>query len=956
MKILMSMSRFIVRRSVDYVTGCIPTRKNVIGRAIAFCCAVACVFASMPLFCIPAFAADMTETRFVRVGFFPFEGYYAVDASGERSGYGYELLQLIAQHANLSYTYVDNVASWDEMEQMLLDGRLDMLTSVQKTPEREEKFAFSETPISTSSTMMTVKSGNTRIETGDYSTYGGIRVGVIRGNSHAQKYADFAKKMGFSYTEVPYDSLAELEAALQEGTAIDACVTSSLRPLHNEWIIEQFDPSPFYMMMRKGDTALIDAVNGALRQLTLYSPNWQTDLYSKYYAPDNGSNLQLSTDERTYIAAQAGRVFRAAVQPDNAPFSWFEDGKACGIIPEIFAEIARRAGIAYEAVETKDKSAYQALVDSGAVDFVMDTGWCYSLAENNGYKLTVPYLSLTISQVSKMGVASSDDSRIAVPYGPVLGKLSNSNHYGNWSFVSVDTAADAVNGVVLGDYDRAAVYTAFAQRYIQNNIRSGLQMSLMPDVQVNLSVGVPAAQDYLLLSVLSKSAESVKMTYSQDVLLESTVNTQEDVSFRDYFYLHPLQAAAALAVVLTIAAIFVILLLNGRRQRRANIAIQRAKHEADAANEAKSTFLSSMSHDLRTPLNGIVGFTDLAIREDSEEKRLDYLKKIQVSGNLLSDLVEDTLELSRIESGKMTLNPEPIKGGELARTVAMAVTPAAELKHIHLIADSSRYPHEVIYCDRLKLQKVMLNLLSNAIKYTPQGGTVSMSVEVIDPPQNGMTRRLVVEDNGIGMSEEFLTKLYEPFSQEHRAEAGNVAGTGLGLTIVKRIVDLMNGTITVESRVNKGTKFMVDLPVSGIEEDGGEAASSSQIVALQGKNILLCEDNDLNAEIAALLLKEQGVEVTRAENGQAGVDLFAASPEGFFYSILMDLRMPVMDGYAAAKAIRKLKRSDAPDIPIIALSADAFEENKKMASEAGMTGYLTKPIDPAKLVMELSKK
>jgi len=480
-------------------------------------------------------------------------------------------------------------------------------------------------------------------------------------------------------------------------------------------------------------------------------------------------------------------------------------------------------------------------------------------------------------------------------------------------------------------------------------------MSLMPDVQVDLSVGVPEAQDYLLLSVMSKSAESVRTTYSQDVLLKNTINTQGNISFQDYFYLHPLQAAAALAVVLTIAAVIVFLLLNGGRQRRANIAIQKAKHEADAANEAKSTFLSSMSHDLRTPLNGIIGFTDLAIREDSEEKRLDYLKKIQISGNLLSDLVEDTLELSRIESGKMTLNPEPIKGGELAMTVAMAVTPAAELKHIHLIADSSRYPHEVIYCDRLKLQKVMLNLLSNAIKYTPQGGTVSMSVVIIDPPQNGMTRRLVVEDNGIGMSEEFLTKLYEPFSQEHRAEAGNVAGTGLGLTIVKRIVDLMNGTITVESRINKGTKFVIDLPISRIEEDHGESASSVQVVALKGKNILLCEDNDLNAEIATLLLKEQGVEVTRAENGQAGVELFAASPEGFFYSILMDLRMPVLDGYAATKAIRKLKRSDAPDIPIIALSADAFEENKNTASEAGMTGYLTKPIDPAKLVIELSK-
>jgi len=913
--------------------------------------ALLAILLMLPL-CAAAYAGEVPS---VRVGFFPFEGYYAVDDAGERSGYGYELLQLIAQHANLSYTYVDDVAAWDEMEQMLLDGRLDMLTSVQKTPEREEKFEFSETPISTSSTMMTVKSGDTRIASGDYSTYDGIRVGVIRDNSHAEKFAKFAQEKGFSYTQVPYDSLEDLEAALQEGGAIDACVTSSLRPLHNEWIIEQFDPSPFYMMMRKGDTALIDAVNSALRQLSLYSPNWQTDLYSKYYAPDNGSNLLLSTDERAYIAAQAGRVFKAAVQPDNAPFSWFEDGKACGIVPEIFAEIARRAGIAYETVETKDKAAYEALVAAGQVDFVMDTGWCYSLAENNGYKLTVPYLSLTISQVSRMGGAAPDNGSVAAPAGPVLGRLSDSERYGSWNFAAVDTDADAVRGVVRGEYGRAAVYTAFAQQYIQNNIRSGLQMSLMPDVQVDLSVGVPAARDYLLLSVLSKSAESVKSTYAQGILLKNTIGTKSSLNMLDYFYLNPLQAIVALVIVLAIAAVIVVLLLNSRRQSLANAAIQKAKLEADAANEAKSTFLSSMSHDLRTPLNGIVGFTDLAIRENDEKKRTDYLKKIQVSGDLLSDLVEDTLELSRIESGKMTLDLEPIKGGELARAVAMAVTPAAELKHIRLVADASRYPHEVICGDRLKLQKVMLNLLSNAIKYTPEGGTVSLSVEIIDPPQNGMTRRLIVEDNGIGMSEEYLTKLYEPFSQEHRAEAGNVAGTGLGLTIVKRIVDLMNGTITVESRINKGTKFMIDLPISRIEEDGGEPAAENRAVALAGKQLLLCEDNELNAEIATLLLREQGVEVTRAENGQAAVDLFAASPEDFFHSVLMDLRMPVLDGYAAARAIRKLKRSDAQRVPIIALSADAFAENKKMALEAGMTGYLTKPIDPAKLVAVLSE-
>lgn len=913
--------------------------------------AIICALIFMLSVSVPVHAADDSGVDSVRVGFFPFEGYYKVDSSGERSGYGYELLQLIGQHANLSYTYVDNVATWDEMEQMLLDGRLDMLTSVQKTPEREEKFAFSESPIGTSSTMMTVKSGNQSIVDGDYSTYSGLRVGVIRNNTHAQKFAAFAEEHAFSYTEVPYDSLDSLEAALQSGTDIDACVTSSLRPLHNEWIIEQFDPSPFYMMMRKDDTALIDQIDSAMRQLTLYSPNWQSDLYSKYYAPDNGSNLLLSADERSYIAAQSSRVFKAAVQPDNKPFSWFENGKACGMIPDIFTEIARRAGISYEVVETKNKEEYQALVDSGKVDLVMDTGWCYSQAENNGYKLTVPYLSLTLSQVALIGSTAAADSRIAVPNGPVMSQLTGSERYGGLNLIATDTADEAVEGVIRGAYHEAIVYTVFAQQYIQNNVRSRLQMSLLPDVQVDLSIGVPAEQNYLLLSVLSKGAESVKESYAQDVLQKESTSMQSRISFQDIVYLHPVPAALVLVSVLALAAVFIFLITNERRQRKANVAIQKAKMEADAANEAKSAFLSSMSHDLRTPLNGIVGFTDLAIREKDEKKRMDYLKKVQISGSLLSDLVEDTLDLSRIESGKMTLQLEAIKGDELARDVVMAVTPAAELKHICIHADFSCYPHEVICSDRLKLQKIMLNLLSNAIKYTPEGGTVTMTIERIDPPHNGMTRRLVVQDNGIGMNPEFLKKLYEPYAQEQRPEAGKVAGTGLGLTIVKRIVDLMNGTIAAESELNRGTKFTVELPIRQLESESSEPAPAVPVheAALAGRKILLCEDNELNAEIAALLLKEQGMEVTHAENGRIGVDLFASSPAGSFDCILMDLRMPVMDGYAAAEAIRKMKRPDAQTVSIIALSADAFEENKKMAAEAGMNGYLTKPINPARL-------
>jgi signal transduction histidine kinase/CheY-like chemotaxis protein len=380
-----------------------------------------------------------------------------------------------------------------------------------------------------------------------------------------------------------------------------------------------------------------------------------------------------------------------------------------------------------------------------------------------------------------------------------------------------------------------------------------------------------------------------------------------------------------------------------------------ARLAAVKANEAKSAFLSSVSHDLRTPLNGILGFTDIALNEDDPKRKQEYLEKIKLSGELLLSLVNDTLELSRIESGKMKLEPEETDSRGFIESVLAAVGPVAEQKGVRLIADTEQCPCGTIYVDRLKLQKVILNLLSNAIKYTPKGGMVRFSTSGIDLPGSAMTRRITVEDNGIGISREFLGSLYEPFAQEMRPEAANVQGTGLGLSIVKKIVDLMGGTIDVESSVGKGTKFIVELPiVCKNSESEREKSAGGAKVNISGMNILLFEDNYLNAEITSLLLKQRGAAVTVAENGKEGLDIYEQAPPRSFDVVLMDIRMPVMDGYEATRRIRQSDKPDAEAIPIIAMTAEAFEEDIRRAGKAGMNGYLTKPIDPEKLVSAIA--
>ena len=380
-----------------------------------------------------------------------------------------------------------------------------------------------------------------------------------------------------------------------------------------------------------------------------------------------------------------------------------------------------------------------------------------------------------------------------------------------------------------------------------------------------------------------------------------------------------------------------------------------AKLEADRANEAKSSFLSSMSHDLRTPLNGIIGFTGLALSTQDAAKRQDYLEKIRVSGDLLLALVNDTLELSRIESGKLVLHPEAFSARELGIAVTTAVRPLAEKKGIAFTAALETFPAPAIRADRLKLQKIFLNLLSNAIKYTPPGGYVKAKGQVLCPPQHGCNYRFTVEDSGIGMSRAFLPHLFEPFSQEHRPEAADVAGTGLGLSIVKKTVDLMGGTICVESEENRGTRFTVELPLEVLAStQAAVPAETAPAADLNGRRVLLLEDNYLNAEIASLLLREQGVETDWAKDGREGLAKFAAALPGAYDAVLTDIRMPVMDGYAFVRALRAQKRPDA-QLPVIAMTADAFEDDVKKCREAGMDDHVAKPIRPEELFRTLAR-
>ena len=369
---------------------------------------------------------------------------------------------------------------------------------------------------------------------------------------------------------------------------------------------------------------------------------------------------------------------------------------------------------------------------------------------------------------------------------------------------------------------------------------------------------------------------------------------------------------------------------------------------------AKAAFVSNVSHDMRTPLNGILGFTELAIQSKGMDKREEYLEKIRTTGKFMLNLINETLDLSKISSGKLEVEPDNNNMQELLDTIIVSAYANAEVKEVQFITELTDMRFQDVYVDGLKLQKVILNLLSNAIKYTPKGGRVTMCME--GPADFGAFNcHIVISDTGVGMDKAFLPRIFEPFAQERTSVTKKIEGTGLGMSIVKSLVDLLGGKITVDSEPGKGTRFDIwfFLP-PGQADDTQDKAADSEDWQLTNRRILLCEDNEINRELMQSLLSFKGIEVVAASDGQQGVAAFANSPEGSIDAVLMDVRMPIMDGLEATRAIRAMSRDDAHKVPIFALTGEVDEASVRHAQEAGMNECLPKPVDIPRLLQRLA--
>ena len=895
---------------------------------------------------LPCLAAE-NEALPVRVGFFAFAGYHEQDESGARDGYGYELLQHLAGYGNFRYVYVGYDKSWSEMQQMLEAGEIDLLTSAQKTPEREERFDFSSENIGVSTAILTVKSGDGRYMQADYANWNGIRVGMLYGNSRNDSFAAYAGEQGFSYEPVYYDSTEAMLAELKSGAAnkrIDAVLTSNLRQIEGEWVLAQFDSSPFYIMVRKGNRALLDRIDSALKQMYACEPNLRTQLMSRYYTPTSDDEIAFTPEERAYMQRMRGTELTAVINPDRAPYSWVEDGTLRGILYDAAQKAVARCGLNVTFLDVRDRGQYLAAVAAGDADIRFDAGYSYNQAERDGCWLTVPYVTVPLARVYRKTTTAFHT--VSMPLNQDITSVPETGGEGG-SPACYESVSETVQAVLEGRQDAAILALDTATMAVRDDVTNKLVAEELFGEEISFAAAVNQDQDPLLYAILNKAVSSLS-DREIDVIRQSyAANMEKPFSLVGYFYDYPLHVLIGVASLLGGVAL-IGLLISMARQRKAerqrlqkeqaqNELLKDALSAAERAGAAKSQFLSRVSHEMRTPLNAIIGFIELAKGADKAQME-DYRASSDLAARQLLNVINAVLDMSSIESGKLKIANAPFNFRRLISSITNIYGTQCRQKGLDFETRITTPTEDWLVGDELRVYQILMNLLGNAVKFTSKG-FIRLTITETAAAGNKLFLRFEVSDTGCGMSEEMQERLFRPFEQESAATAKKYGGSGLGLSIVKNLAGMMGGTVRVESAQGKGTRFTVDLPFQ--RSDVESIAALPQKASLL--RILAVDDQQTERDYISAVLTRMGVRYACVGSGGEALDAMEkAAGEGAPYNVcLIDWRMPEMDGIDTATRIRE---AYGKDMIVIVVSAYDFQQAKERAKAAGANLFLSKPI------------
>ena len=911
---------------------------------------------------------DEKQPQTIRVGSFE-DTFNYVDKNGVRRGYGYELMQALAGYTGWKFEYVK--CDWSNCFDKLENGEIDIMGDISYTDERAQKMLFPDEPMGEEKYILYADLSDMDIETSDFKSLDGKRVGVLLGTEPEIMLTEWENKNGIHTEHVNVNNNDDVEKKLANHE-ID-CFVSLEESIWSEQGISSvttIGKSGIYFAINKERSDIKTELDYAMRQLEQDSPFFKADLYKKYFTLDY---IQVLTSKEKVWVEEHGGIQIGFLNNDPAIFSMDkETGKLTGMLAEYISYAKDCLGNQTLEFNIQAYDNYDEMIQAlqnREIDMIFYVGRNPYFAEQNGYALT--NTAWTYSLMAVTDEKKFDENKVytvAVPKEKYALKQHIAFSYPEWKIVDCDSLDNAADMVIQEKAD--CFLMGASQALIYDNSQNFKSVPLTKTMEACFAV---RGGEGSLLSILNKTIKAMPsdMLTSALAIYDSTA---DKVTFSDFIKDNLLVFLATVGfLALSIIGIILVLLRKARKAeavaklaakdtKKLNDKLEIALKKAEDASLAKTRFLNNMSHDIRTPMNAILGYAQL-MEEELKEKDLpetsDHLEKLQQSGNLLLSIINNVLDMARIESGKMEIDENYGRIEDIRQTLFEIFGDEAKKKNIALHY-TINVEHEHILTDTTKVKEIFVNILSNAIKYTPPGGSVMINVDELVCDESGyMMVRTRVSDTGIGMSQDYLTKIFDAFTRERNTTKSKITGSGLGMSIVKRYVDLLGGTIDVESEPGKGSTFTVTLKHRIADESyyvkKHDESSGTASEILEGRNILLAEDNDLNAEIAEAILERAGLKTERVEDGIQCVNRIMQMPVGTYDVILMDIQMPKMDGYKATQEIRNLPDKDKARIPIIAMTANAFEEDKREAIAAGMNEHIAKPVQADKLLSILSE-
>lgn len=888
----------------------------------------------------PALAAQSDQQiKTVRVGWLVNNEGFQDGNPGERlSGWGYEYLQTLSYYTpGWQYEYVSG--TFTELMDMLETGEIDLMPNISYSEERAQKLLFSSNPEGTERYYIYAKPDRDDLSKGDPQALQGLTIGYNPGVMQTTVGQQWLADEGITCTYKEMPGGGDLFAALANDE-VDAIIMNDTISSTSASPMFYVGSSDYYFAVPKSRPDLMDDINSAMAAINRVNPRFNDEVKSNYSAQNSGSS-SLTGDERTWLKENNNTVTLGYLTGKLPYCNEGENGEMEGSLASLVTTLHDKFGITVKTVAFESNEKLQKALTKGTVDVALPIYRDYWLAEQMGFVQSTSLGSMSLTVIHAGSDLSKDLQSIACANSSIVNHRVLESLYPTATITECESGDEMFNALALGKVSSIIVPSSRMETIRDKHDIEDYGKTELPNT-AELSCWISRGEPELL-GIINKGIINAGDSLAASNYSSASYTAQESDTLR-FLYRNRTAIAATLIGILSVSIILLIWSLKRARTER---------EKAVAANAAKSAFLTRMSHDIRTPLNGILGLIEIEeLKEGDMQAARESRAKARVAANHLLSLINDILEMGRIEEHKMTLEHESFNLKELCDDALVLCRLRASDRGITLLNTSEPYAvDQSMIGSPTHIRRIIINLLDNSIKYNKHGGTVTFFSTV--KPLND-TRALfcfTIEDTGIGMTPEFLKHIYEPFAQEGNDARSKFQGTGMGMPIVKSLIDMMGGTIEISSELGVGSTFDVQIP---LDIDRNPQARIKLVEAtpscsLAGMSVLLAEDNDLNAEIAQALLESEDVVTTRAANGNEAVDLYLSRPAGSFDAILMDIMMPGMDGYEATRVIRLSGKPDAADIPIIALTANTFAEDAKAAHDAGMNAHLSKPLDFNKL-------